>query len=77
MLKSILNENNLETIVYADDATLIFTDINAQELIHKLYPQEIKCSNILPSTLPALTSSKPTQINFIRIHEQKPEFPDV
>jgi hypothetical protein len=74
---SFINDHNIETVMYADDTTLLFTNHSAQELQRDVLSSTNKATQYCLQNDLAINPSKTTQINFSRRHEQIPVTPDI
>lgn len=74
---SFINDNSVETIMYGDDTTLLFTNNKAQNLISDISSAIDKSFQYCLQNDLVINQSKTTQINFSRKQEQIPEIPNI
>ncbi len=72
-----MDDNNVETIMYADDTTLLFRNVNPQDLHLEILNTTDKALQYCLQNDLAINPSKTTQINFSRKTGLLPEIPNI
>ncbi|KAG8322416.1 hypothetical protein J6590_108284 [Homalodisca vitripennis] len=72
-----INDDNVETIMYADDTTLLFANDTSHELVTSILSSTDKALQYCLQNDLAINPSKTTHINFSRRHEQIPDIPNI